>query len=302
MRRPALRIGTRNSPLARWQAAHVARRLHRAHPELRLIVLPMTAVGDNSHWTPPPGTDIKASFVHQLEQAIQAKQLDCAVHSIKDMSHTPPAGLALAAVCERGDVRDALVSNARCTLDALADDARLGTGSLRRRFQLRHHRNALRMLPMRGNVQTRLNKLARGDCDALVLAAAGLERLGLAGRIDHYLPVELCLPAAGQAAIGVEARADDHATRERLAALHHEASARQVCAERACIRALNGGCHTPIAAYAWPQGTQLTLRARVGAEDGSRLLDTQLQGSEPEALGEAVAQRLLAAGAAELLA
>ena len=296
-----LRVGTRKSPLARWQTAHVLRGLRRAHPGLRLRAVPISTQGDRGDWMPAPGTDLKASFTHEIEAALLAKQIDIAVHSVKDMAHTLEEGLTLGAVCERGDARDALVSRTPGDFDALPPGAVLGTGSLRRRSQLRHRRADLRCAPMRGNVQTRLAKLERGDCDALVLAAAGLRRLGLAARVDYYLPVDLCLPAAGQAAIGVEARADDAPTLEILAAIRHQASARQVRAERACIRALSGGCHTAIAAFATSDGERLTLRARVGAEDGTRMLEATAHGADPESLGAQIAEDLLAQGAGALL-
>lgn len=298
-----LRIATRESPLALWQANFVKLRLEMAHPGLRVELLGMTTEGDRRLGQPLSQIGGKGLFIKELEQALLDGRADMAVHSMKDVPMQLPEGFVIAAICEREDPRDAFVSNTVASLAALPQGACVGTSSLRRQCQLRHHRPDLTIADLRGNVNTRLAKLDRGDFDAILLAAAGLIRLGMAERIREAIDPQASLPAVGQGAVGIEIRAGDTAIENLLTPLHHEATAVCVRAERAMNRRLEGGCQVPIAGFAEWQGEQLHLRGRVGSLDGSRLLEAAASGSadDPEALGLQVAEALLAQGAADLL-
>ncbi len=292
-------IATRESPLALWQANFVADSLRKLHPDLEVELLGMTSRGDQLLDRPLYKVGGKGLFVKELETALLDGRADIAVHSMKDVPMALPDGLTLGVICEREDPRDALVGVG--SLDELAQGARLGTSSLRRACQIKRIRPDLDIGFLRGNVNSRLAKLDAGDFDAIVLATAGLLRLGFADRIGARIDADISLPAGGQGAVGIEYRADDNDTAQRLAPLQHDLTAACVRAERACVRALNGGCDVPIASYAVMQNEELWLRARVGAPDGSQLLMADATGQEPEALGAAVAEQLLAAGAEQIL-
>lgn len=292
-------IATRESPLALWQANFVADSLRKLHPDLEVELLGMTSRGDQLLDRPLYKVGGKGLFVKELETALLDGRADIAVHSMKDVPMALPDGLTLGVICEREDPRDALVGVG--SLDELAQGARLGTSSLRRACQIKRIRPDLDIGFLRGNVNSRLAKLDAGDFDAIVLATAGLLRLGFADRIGARIDADVSLPAGGQGAVGIEYRADDNDTAQRLAPLQHDLTAACVRAERACVRALNGGCDVPIASYAVMQNQELWLRARVGAPDGSQLLMADATGREPEALGAAVAEQLLAAGAEQIL-
>lgn len=301
MSQRTFRIATRRSQLALWQAEHVAARLTAAGARVEL--LPLSTQGDRILDVPLAKIGGKGLFVKELETALLEGRADLAVHSIKDVPMDLPEGLGIAAILEREDPRDAFVSVHYRSLEALPTGARVGTSSLRRQCQLRALRPDLRLLDLRGNVNTRLAKLDGGEYDAIVLAAAGLRRLGMADRITEVLEPVQMLPAVGQGAIGVEIREDDVELRALLDTLHDEPTARRVLAERALNRALNGGCQVPIAAHATLAGGTLELRALVGALDGTRVLNAAQRGpaTDPSALGAALAAELLAAGAADIL-
>jgi hydroxymethylbilane synthase len=298
-----LRIATRQSPLALWQAHYVKAALTLAQPGLRVDIVGMTTRGDKILDTPLAKIGGKGLFVKELETALLQGEADIAVHSMKDVPMEFPQGLELGVICEREDPRDAFVSNRFKSLEQLPLGARLGTSSLRRQCQMRALRPDLEVLDLRGNVNTRLRKLDEGQYDAIILAAAGLKRLGLDERIASCLCVEQSLPAGGQGAVGIELRAGDNLTLERLETLGHEASARCVTAERALNARLQGGCQVPIACYAIERDGALWLRGLVGRIDGSTLIRAEAEGSleQPEVLGREVAQSLLEQGAGDIL-
>jgi hydroxymethylbilane synthase len=301
-----LTIATRESQLALWQAHYVRDALCAAHPELSVELLGMTSRGDQILDVPLAKVGGKGLFVKELETALLDGSADIAVHSMKDVPMEFPAGLGLAVICEREDPRDALVSARFASLDALPPGSVVGTSSLRRECQLRRSRPDLQVKFLRGNVNTRLRKLDDGEYDAIILAAAGLLRLGFAERIAQLLPEEASLPAGGQGAVGIEWRTDDEQVAALLQPLHHEPTAQRVRAERALNKRLNGGCHVPIAAYAVHEsnGELLYLRGLVGAPDGTVMFRAEARGAaaDPETLGIAVAEMLLAQGAGPLLA
>ena len=299
-----VRIATRQSPLAMWQAEYVKAELERAHPQLRVEILAMTTRGDKILDTPLAKIGGKGLFVKELEQALLERQADIAVHSMKDVPMEFPAGLGLGAICQREDPGDALVAGRFASLRELPRGGRLGTSSLRRQCQLRALRPDLEILDLRGNVNTRLRKLDQGEYDAIVLAAAGLKRLGLARRISARLDVTECLPAGGQGAVGIELRLDDARTAELVGVLTHARTERCVVAERALNHRLQGGCQVPIAAYAVWQGDAIWLRGLVGSPDGSRLYRAEATGAPAAAehLGRQVAEDLLSQGAGRVLA
>ena len=302
--RSTIRIATRKSPLALWQAHFVQSRLQQLYPHLQVELLPMSTKGDKILDSPLAKVGGKGLFVKELEQAILAGDADIAVHSMKDVPVEFPEGLGLTIICERDDPRDAFVSTGFASIAELPAGSRVGTSSLRRQCQLRAQRPDLQVIDLRGNVNSRLAKLDAGEYDAILLAAAGLKRLGLHERISALLPAELSLPANGQGAVGIECRLDDNELLSLLAPLEHPQTRQRVLAERAMNRALQGGCQVPIGAYAELEGDTLWLRGLVGFPDGSRILRAELRGAvgEPEALGQALAEQLLTQGAAELLA
>lgn len=300
-----LRIATRKSALALWQAEFVKAQLQQHHPDLSIELLPLTSRGDQVLDIPLAKVGGKGLFVKELEVAMLEGRAELAVHSMKDVPMEFPGDLGLAVICEREDPRDALVSNNYASLEELPQGARVGTSSLRRQSQILAARPDLKVEFLRGNVQTRLARLDAGDFDAIILAAAGLIRLELEDRIRQRLPAELCLPSAGQGAVGIECRIGDTALMDRLKVLHHPQTAACVLAERAVVRRLEGGCQVPIAAYAeYRDDGQLWLRAMVGEPDGSNLIQQERVGSpeQAEAMGTELAESLLAAGADRILA
>lgn len=296
-------IGTRASALALAQTEIVAEALRAAHPGVALIVRPMRTGGDKDQHTPLAQLGGQGIFVKEIENALAAGEIDLAVHSLKDMPAAQPKGLVIAAVLEREDARDALVSRDGLGLEQLPPCARVGTGSLRRRAQLRALRPDLELVDLRGNVDTRLRRVAEGACDAVVLALAGLARLGRAAEATAILPLDVMLPAVGQGAICIEAREDDAAALALARAVDHPATHLATAAERSFLRELGGGCHVPIAAHATWQGGTLWLRGLVASADGARVVRGSAAGppEEAERLGQGLARQLLAEGCAELL-
>ncbi|NND67005.1 MAG: hydroxymethylbilane synthase [Halioglobus sp.] len=300
-----LTIATRESPLALWQANHVKAALEAAHEGLQVMLLGMTSRGDQLLEMPLAKVGGKGLFVKELETALLDSRADIAVHSMKDVPMDFPDGLTLGAICEREDPTDAFVSNAYERLEDLPAGTVVGTSSLRRECQLRARRPDLKVKFLRGNVNTRLRKLDEGEYDAIILASAGLKRLGFAQRIAQQIAVADSLPAGGQGAVGIELRADDTATRGLLAPLHHGATACRVAAERAMNRRLEGGCQVPIASYAeLQQDDALWLRGLVGRPDGGEILRAEATGpaANAEQLGVQVAEELLEQGAGAILA
>lgn len=298
-----VRIATRQSPLALWQANYVKQQMLAYHPTLLVELVPMVTRGDIVLDTPLAKIGGKGLFVKELERALLEGRADIAVHSMKDVPVDFPEGLGLAAICEREDPRDAFVSHLYPSLEHLPVGSRVGTSSLRRQCQLRQRRPDLIVSDLRGNVGTRLAKLDNGDFEAIILAAAGLKRLGLEQRIRCPISAEESLPAVGQGAVGIECRLDDSPTRALLAPLNHHATEIRVRAERAMNTRLGGGCQVPIGSYAELIDDQLWLRALVGAPDGSQIVRGERRGPAAiaEQMGVALAEELLAAGADEIL-
>ncbi len=298
-----LRIATRKSQLALWQANWVKGRLEALHPGLRVELLRVVTKGDKILDVPLAQVGGKGLFVKEIEDALLDGRADLAVHSMKDVPTELPPGLHLPVVCEREDPRDAWFCPSGAGLDDLPAGARVGTSSLRRQAQLRARRPDLVFESLRGNVDTRLRKLAEGRYDAIVLAAAGVKRLGLADRITALLDADVVLPAIAQGAVGIECRADDPDTNALVAPLRHEPTWTTVSAERAFLAALEGGCQVPIAAYAELAGGALRLRGLVGSIDGATLLRAERQGEPHEAdlLGSGLAEELLDRGGREIL-
>lgn len=299
-----IRIATRKSPLALWQANFVKQQLETFHPSLVVELVPMVTQGDVLLESPLSKIGGKGLFVKQLEQAIMNGQADIAVHSIKDIPAVFPQGLTLSTVCQRDEMRDALISNQFQHLDELPHGAVVGTSSLRRQCQLRAKYPHLQIKDLRGNVGTRLTKLDNQEYDAIILAAVGLKRLGLQNRIKQYIDTNLILPAVGQGAIGIESRADDKTLSELLAPLEDKNSRICIEAERAMNLALQGGCQVPIACLSQLENDSLTLRGLVGRIDGSEMIKAEITGhsTQAEALGRQLADNLLAQGAKAILA
>lgn len=299
-----IRIATRKSPLALWQANFVKQQLETFHPALVVELVPMVTQGDVLLESPLSKIGGKGLFVKQLEQAIMNGQADIAVHSIKDIPAVFPQGLTLSTVCQRDEMRDALISNQYQHLDELPHGAVVGTSSLRRQCQLRARYPHLQIKDLRGNVGTRLTKLDNQEYDAIILAAVGLKRLGLQNRIKQYIDTNLILPAVGQGAIGIESRADDKTLSELLAPLEDKNSRICIEAERAMNLALQGGCQVPIACLSQLKNDSLTLRGLVGRIDGSEMIKAEITGhsTQAEALGRQLADNLLAQGAKAILA
>ena len=298
-----LRIATRKSALALWQAEHVAECLRRAHPGLHVELIGMVTRGDKILDSPLSKVGGKGLFVKELEQGLLEGRADLAVHSMKDVPVDFPDGLGLTAILAREDPRDAFVSNRYSSPNGLPDGARVGTSSLRRQCQLAARYPGWAIRSLRGNVNSRLTKLDAGEYDAIILAAAGLKRLGLAERITRALEPEFSLPAIGQGAIGVECRLDDAKTRELVAALDDPATRIRVAAERAFNARLQGGCQVPIAGYAILEGDRLWLRGLVGEPDGSQIVAGEIRGLAASAatLGTSLAEELLGRGADAIL-
>lgn len=296
-------LGTRGSPLALWQARHVASRLEAAREGLTVEIETIRTEGDNRTDVPFGQLPGKGFFVKEIEAALQAGTIDLAVHSLKDVPSELPDGLALTAILERHDPRDALLSEPGWSFEDLPPRTRLATGSLRRRCQILHARPDLETVAVRGNVDTRIRKLREDRFGALVLALAGVERLGLDAVPVRPIPVEVSLPAVGQGAMAVESRRDDAATKAIVSTLTHLPTLRAVTAERAFLARLGGGCLAPATAHAVVGDDFVRIAAVVGAPDGRRLLREEMQGKagDEERLGEALADRLLDAGAGDLL-
>ena len=298
-----LRIATRKSQLALWQAAHVAMLLRQAHSGLEVELVPIVTQGDRVQDRSLAAIGGKGLFIKELEVALEEQRADIAVHSMKDLPGDLPEGLVIAAVLERADPLDALVAAKAKRLDDLPQGARVGTSSLRRQAQLLAARPDLRIEPLRGNVDSRLRRFDAGESDALVLACAGLIRLGLESRISARLDAGICLPAVAQGVIGIECRGSDQRVLQLLSVLEHTATRIVMDAERAFAHRLGGSCQSPIAAHARLEGETLILDGLVAEPDGSRLLRDIQSGSagHPAALGALLAGRMLAAGAAPLL-
>jgi len=303
MNNKTLRIATRKSPLALWQAEFVRDRLIAAHPGLAVELVRMTTQGDKVLDSPLAKVGGKGLFVKELEDGLLSGRADLAVHSMKDVPVELPMGLHLPVICEREDPRDAFVSRRFASLDALPQGARVGTSSLRRQCQLKVLRPDLQILTLRGNVNTRLAKLDDGEFDAIILAAAGLLRLGFAERITAYLDTAISLPAIGQGAVGIECRSDDPVVNRLIAPLNHPPTQIRVSAERAMNHRLEGGCQVPIAGHAILEADALLLRGLVGYPDGSQVVRGEIRGipGEAAALGIALADDLLARGAGAIL-
>ena len=298
-----LKIATRQSPLALWQANYVKDRLQQLYPDLIVELVPMVTKGDVILDSPLAKIGGKGLFVKELENALLNKEADIAVHSMKDVPMQFPEGLGLAVICKREDPRDAFVSNSYRTFAELPQGAVVGTSSLRRQCQLKALRPDLDIRSLRGNVGTRLSKLDNGDYDAIILASAGLIRLGLADRIASFIEVEQSLPAAGQGAVGIECRTDDVQVKQLLAPLADAETTCCVLAERAMNNHLQGGCQVPIGGYAVLQQGQLYLRALVGNVDGSQIIRAKGKSAVKNAdvLGVQIAEQLLAQGADKIL-
>ena len=298
-----LKIATRQSPLALWQANFVKDRLTAIHPELAVELVPMVTKGDVILDTPLAKIGGKGLFVKELERALLEERADIAVHSMKDVPMCFPAGLGLSVICQREDPRDAFVSNHYRRLDELPQGAVVGTCSLRRQCQLKQARPDLDIRSLRGNVGTRLSKLDIGDYDAIILAAAGLIRLGMEERIASFIPVSQSLPAVGQGAVGIECRLTDARVQRLLAPLADAMTTTCVIAERAMNAKLQGGCQVPIGGYAVVENNQLYLRALVGAVDGLTIIRAEGRSAVENAqdLGEQIAEQLLKQGADKIL-
>lgn len=298
-----LRIATRQSPLALWQARHVQSRLMAGNPHLRVELVPLVTSGDRNQDKTIAAAGGKGMFVKELDEALLARRAELAVHSMKDVPAQRPDGLVLAAFLAGEDPRDAFVSRAHASLDALPRGARVGTGSLRRQAQLRALRPDLAVSELRGNVGTRLTRLDEGRFDAILLAAAGLKRLGEGARIRELLDAERFVPAIGQGVVGVECREDDHEVQQVLAALSDPVSTVRLAAERTLNARLGGSCTVPVAGHAVIDGDRLRLTGLVAAPDGATIVRDRIEGpaTRAAALGNELADRLLAKGGREIL-
>ncbi|CAB1277612.1 hydroxymethylbilane synthase [Candidatus Nitrosacidococcus tergens] len=305
MMKTSLRIATRKSQLALWQARHVANTLQYLYPKLQVEFIMMTTQGDKILDSPLAKIGGKGLFVKELEQGILNNEADIAVHSMKDVPVELPDGLHIAAICQREDPRDAFVSNHWQKLSDLPQGARVGTSSLRRQTQICEYRSDFQILDLRGNVNTRLTKLDNNEFDAIILATAGLKRLTLEERIKETLTPEISLPAIGQGAIGIECRKGDTVTEQLLKSLEHVPTRITVIAERALNERLAGGCQVPIGGYAeLIDDNQVWLRALVGRPDGSEVIRGEIKGllTEAENIGTSLAEDLLNRGADKILA
>ena len=300
-----VRIATRQSALALWQANFVKQRLKSVYPSLDVRLLPITSQGDKYLDTPLFKMGGKGLFVKELEQALLEQRADIAVHSMKDVPADFPEELELAVICEREDPSDAFVSNHYSSLSSLPEGAVIGTSSLRRQCQLLARRPDLVVKFLRGNVNTRLSKLDQDEYDAIVLATAGLIRLGMQSRITEVISPENCLPAAGQGAVGIQCRVDDEITKSLITLLNHTPTSECVLAERAMNREIQAGCQAPVGCYAIhrPDDSQLWLRGLVGSADGGKILRDEVVGlrSEAEIIGKRLGIKLLQAGADKLV-
>ncbi len=301
--RSSLIIGTRGSKLALWQAEWVQASLQALAPELSVTLQTIKTSGDKILDVPLAAIGGKGLFVKEIEEALLREDIDLAVHSMKDVPTQLPEGLAILCVPKREDPRDALISRNGLKLADLPPGARVGTSSLRRQAQLLHHRPDLRIQMLRGNLDTRLRKVRDGDYEAIVLAAAGLSRLGWSDQVSEYLPYQVSLPAIGQGAIGIEGRRDDAFVRSLVQQLDHQATHTAVTAERALLERLEGGCQVPIAAHAILRGDALLMDGLVASVDGQQVLRETIEGpaTEAERVGRSLAEQLLARGGQAIL-
>lgn len=299
-----IRIGTRSSPLAMWQAEYIRDRLTQTHPGLTVELIKISTIGDRDRNSPLAAVGGMGLFTKEIQKALLDRHVDIAVHSLKDLPTAQPEGLCLGAIPLRENVADALISPKYKSIKGLPQGARVGTSSLRRKAQLLYLRPDLQVEPVRGNVETRMNKALDGELDAVVLASAGLIRLGYDSNITEMLEPPAFLPAVGQGALGVECRSDDELATKLLDPLNHLITRASVLAERHLLRLLEGGCMIPLSAWGRAgRGDQLLLTGRVFSVDGRKMVEAESAGSalEPEALGEAVAKKLLDQGADEIL-
>lgn len=299
-----LKIGTRGSALAVTQSEWIKNRIESHCPDISVELVRIKTKGDKIIDSPLAKIGGKGLFVKEIEDALLRRDVDLAVHSIKDVPAELPDGLCLPVFPEREDPRDAFISRSYATLSDLPEGANIGTGSLRRSSQILNIRPDIRIMPLRGNVDTRLKRLESGDMDAVVLAAAGLNRLGLSKRITELLPPDTLLPAIGQGALGLEIRKDDNITLEILSFMNHRQTEQAVRAERALLKRLEGGCQVPIAGFAVIEDTGIILKGMVAELDGSKIIKDEIKGPEdrPEDLGIALADRILSKGADRILA
>jgi len=298
-----LRIGTRGSQLALYQANWVKEKLIQTHPPLKVTLITIKTTGDKIQDAPLAKIGGKGLFVKEIEEALIQKRVDLAVHSIKDVPTELPEALHLSAITKREDPRDVLISKDGRRLRDLPQRAKIGTSSLRRQAQLLHFRGDFELIPLRGNLDTRLKKLERMNLDGIVLAMAGVKRLGLEARITEVIPTEISLPAIGQGALGIETRKEDEEVEGRIHFLNDPESAVAVSAERAFLKRLEGGCQVPIAAFAKIVDSHLQIDGLVGTVDGKQLVKHHLEGplEKAEALGTELAEILLGKGAREIL-
>lgn len=298
-----IRIATRQSALALWQAQYVQDRLIAAHPGIETEIFGMTTQGDRDKRSPLSQIGGKGVFVKELEQALLQGEADIAVHSMKDVPCVLPDGLSIGAICDRADPRDAFVSEKYRHIGEVPAGGRIGSSSLRRRLQLRSRFPDLEYCELRGNVDTRLEKLAAGEFDGIILAAAGLDRLGLQDRISEHISTQYCIPSAGQGAVGIESRADDTRVNELLRSINHPATEFCVTCERLITARLGATCNLPIAVFAELDGDSIRFSSFVSDAEGTEVLNVQLTGpaGEGKQLAEQVARDLLAKGAAELI-
>jgi len=298
-------LGTRQSQLALWQANFIGRLLEEQHPGFQYSLEKIITTGDRNLDQPLPEIGGKGLFTQELETALRASAIDFVVHSLKDLPLEDAAGLVIAAIPARENARDVLISRNNWTLDTLPHGARVGTSSLRRGAQLLHARPDLELLPLRGNIDTRIRKALDGVYDAIILAAAGVYRLGLQRHIRQELPMEVMLPAPGQGALAVQCRAGDKHMRQLLSAIDNPETRQAVTAERAFLKALGGGCSAPVAAYGFIQGGILHLTGLVAAVDGHKIIQVRgscaASGNEASSLGQQLAQQVLDKGARNLL-
>ena len=303
MRENTIRIGTRASLLALWQANWVKDILEEQNTELNVELIKIKTTGDKILDVPLAKVGGKGLFVKEIEDALLSDKIDLAVHSMKDVPTDLPEGLHIASITEREDPRDALLTRGGCKITDLPHNAKIGTSSLRRQAQILNVRPDFEINQLRGNLDTRIKKLTTKELDAVILAAAGIRRMGWTDKITEYIPTEVCLPAIGQGAVGVETRVDDESINGLVSRLNHEPTSLAVRAERAFLKRLEGGCQVPIAAYGEISDKKIKLRGLVGKIDGSEIIKDSLEGSveKVEEIGEELAEKLLSMGAGEIL-
>ena len=303
MRKNIIRIGTRASLLALWQANWIKDTLEEQNTGIKVELIKIKTTGDKILDVPLAKVGGKGLFVKEIEDALLSNKIDLAVHSMKDVPTDLPEGLHIASVTEREDPRDALLSRGGCKMMELPHNAKIGTSSLRRQAQILNVRPDFEINQLRGNLDTRIKKLTTKELDAVILAAAGIRRMGWTDKITEYISTEVCLPAIGQGAVGVETRVDDETINGLVSRLNHEPTSIAVRAERAFLKRLEGGCQVPIAAFGEINGKKIKLRGLVGRIDGSEIIKDSLEGSveRVEEIGEELAKKLLSMGAGEIL-